>query len=55
MLIYGIIKNHQKRPSPTGHPLKQILVSQTLAGIFIFSQCLILMEHLSKMTTLSNT
>ena len=20
MLIYGIIKNHQKRPSPTGHP-----------------------------------
>ena len=22
MLIYGIIKNHQKRPSPTGHPKK---------------------------------
>ena len=20
MFIYGIIKNHQKRPSPTGHP-----------------------------------
>lgn len=50
-----LLKTTKNVRVPPGTLQKKFPVSQTLAGIFIFSQCLILMEHLSKMTTPINT